>query len=292
MEDDYLLCRSILQEGSKTFYFASKKLPEEKRKGFWAVYAFCRKTDDIVDTGDEGLDEKKKKLNNWKHSLLRAYEGKTSQNGVIRAFVETMKKYKIPLALPLKLIRGIGTDAENVKFESFHNLKDYCFSVASVVGLMLLFVMESDIQKASKYAISLGIAMQLTNIIRDIREDANMGRYYLPNSELARFKLSHEDLTAELAGEKLVLFRRFMRFQIKRAKKYYKKAMVGIKYLPKELRFPITMAANLYEMIIKKIEQNSYDISKRAFVPFHEKMVYYARMIIVSRVPMLRPWQT
>ena len=115
--DDYLLCRSILEEGSKTFYFASKKLPQEKRKGFWAVYAFCRKTDDIIDEGMDSMHTRKKKLNQWKQSLLRAHKGKKSQNGIIRAFTETMKKYKIPLWIPLKLIKGVGTDAKKVAFD-------------------------------------------------------------------------------------------------------------------------------------------------------------------------------
>lgn len=286
--DDYLLCRSILEEGSKTFYFASKKLPQEKRKGFWAVYAFCRKTDDIIDEGTDCIKQRQKNLSNWKRALLRAYEGKRSQNGIIRAFVATMRKYRIPLRMPLKLIDGVATDAKKVAFESFGSLKNYCFSVASVVGLMLLYVMGSNIQKAAGYAVSLGIAMQLTNIIRDIREDAQMGRFYLPKSELSRFGLKHEDLLSKLAGYKLTQLKKFLKFQIKRARVYYQKAMGGIRYLPKELQFPITLAAHLYQKILEKVEQNGYDIAIRAFVPFHEKIFHYIRISFFGAIPRMQ----
>jgi len=284
--EDYLLCRSILEEHAKTFYFASKNLPENKKRGFWAVYAFCRKTDDIIDEGTENIDERRKKLNNWKESLLRAHNGTTSQNGIIRAFVHTMNMYQIPLSLPLKLIKGVETDSYKVKIESFSKLKEYCFSVASVVGLMLLYVMESNLKKASKYAISLGIAMQLTNILRDIAEDARMGRFYLPKTELQSFGLDHSDLRAALSGDKMIRFRRFLKFQIKRARNYYRKAMGGIKYLPKELQMTILMASRLYSKILDKIEKNNYDISRRVFVPFHEKVLDYIMMLIFSKLPM------
>lgn len=289
--EDYLLCRSILEESSKTFYFASKKLPQEKQMGFFAVYAFCRKTDDIIDEGKDCMHTRKKKLNQWKQSLLRAHKGKKSQNGIIRAFTKTMKKYKIPLWIPLKLIKGVGTDAKKVAFDSFEALKEYCFSVASVVGLMLLYVMESNMRKAANYAISLGIAMQLTNIIRDIRDDAQMGRFYLPRSELARFGLKHDDLLKQLAGKKFRQLKKFLSFQIKRARAYYKIAMGGIKYLPKELQLPITMAAQLYEKILDKVEQSGYDISRRVFVPMHEKFMHYACLSFLSMIPMRQPWQ-
>lgn len=287
-EEDFLLCRSILQEGSKTFYFASKKLPEEKRRGFWAVYAFCRKTDDIIDEGAESMPARRRRLGNWKASLLRAHEGRRSQDGVIRAFACTMKMHSIPLSLPLRLIKGVGTDSGKVAFESFGSLRDYCFSVASVVGLMLLYVMGSDVRRAGRYAISLGIAMQLTNIIRDISEDASMGRFYLPKAELSRFGLAYEDLLAKPAGEKMERLKRFLRFQIKRARAYYRKALGGMRFLPEELRLPIAMAARLYEGILDKVEQGGYDISRRAFVPFHEKLIHYAGISLFSAIPTMR----
>jgi len=286
-EDDYLLCRSILEEGSKTFFFASKNLPEDKKKAFWAVYAFCRKTDDIIDEGDAPMEVRRKNLANWKRTLIRAHGGKGSNNGVIRAFVETMEKNNIPQSLPLRLIQGVAMDSKKVSFSSYGNLRNYCFSVASVVGLMLLHVMDSNMAKARRHAIALGIAMQLTNILRDVGEDARAGRFYLPKKELAEFGLSHSDLLGQLEGKKLREFRQFLKFQIRRAREYYRRALEGIGYLPQELKFAITMAARLYQKILDKIEQNSYDvITKRAYVPLHEKLLLYISFSLETFFPM------
>jgi len=259
-ESDFQQCRSILRRSSKTFFLASKVLPKGRERAFWAVYSFCRSTDDIADEDSFTQKERAEKLGEWKKDMLAAYSGKRSSHPAMRAFADTALHYGIPISLPLKLIQGVSMDISRTRFSSFGTLRRYCYCVASVVGLMLLHVMGVKSRRAKRYAIFLGIAMQLTNILRDIAEDLRMGRVYLPEKELAAYGLKQSDISLRMGVRKAARFRRFLQFQVRRARHYYRQAVSGIEMLPRELRLAIASAASLYSKILDRMEKQNYEV--------------------------------
>ena len=259
-EGDFRICRKILKRGSKTFFFASKILPQNKARAFSAVYAFCKLTDDIADEGAATGEERLQQLEAWKRGLLSAYGTGKSDHPALRAFSQTARHYRIPLSLPLRLISAVVSDARHAPFRTFRQLRKYCCGVASVVGLMLLHVMGVRSRRAQKYAIYLGIAMQLTNILRDVEEDLLMGRLYVPSEELADYGLLPEDVSPQISGSKAERFRKLVEFQVCRARHYYSQSLRGLRYLPARLRFAIATCALLYSQILDQIEGRDYEV--------------------------------
>ena len=278
---NFAYCTESIKKGSKTFYFASRFMNRELRNSFYAVYAFCRQTDNIVDDNEGDPKTQKKLIRAWKKEFLTAYGKGRSSNQILNPFVYTMKRYKIPLRYPLELIRGVSMDITKKRYNTFAELRRYCYRVASVVGVMLTYVMGAgNVYKAKKYAIRLGIAMQLTNILRDVGEDAKMGRIYLPMNELRRFGLSTRNILSLKKTDKLI---KFLKFQIARARKYYQDAVRGIMMLHKDVRPVISLAFTLYREILRVIEENGYEVfNKRAYVTFLRKLLLYARILILG----------
>jgi phytoene synthase len=178
---DFTHAEQSIKRGSKTFYFASRFMNRELRNSFYAVYAFCRHTDNLIDDNEGNPKLQRALITEWKKKFQEAHKKGYSSEPILNSFVFTMKKYKIPLRYPLDLIKGVRMDISKKQYNTFSELRRYCYRVASVVGVMLTYVMGAgSIRKAKKHAINLGIAMQLTNILRDVGEDAKMGRVYFP----------------------------------------------------------------------------------------------------------------
>lgn len=275
---DFKHAEESIKKGSKTFYFASRYMSRELRDSFYAVYAFCRHTDNLVDDNERNPKLQRTLIREWRQQFLEAYEKGYSTNPILNSFVFTMKRYGIPLHYPLELIRGVRSDITKKEYSNFSQLRKYCFRVASVVGIMLTYVMGvGDIAKAKKYAIKLGIAMQLTNILRDVGEDARLGRVYFPKDELARFGLKIKDILLLRKTSRLI---DFLKFQIRRARRYYREAIKGIAMLHKEVRPVISLAFSLYREILKVIEENGYEVyQKRAYVNMIRKLLIYLRLV-------------
>lgn len=244
----------------------------ELKNSFYAVYAFCRHTDNLIDDNEGNAKLQRALISNWRKEFLSAYEKESSSDPILNAFVYTMRKYSIPLKYPLELIRGVKADINKKQYRTFAELRRYCFRVASVVGIMLTYVMGAgNIKEAKKCAMKLGIAMQLTNILRDVGEDARMGRVYFPKDELARFGLTIKDI---LSLKKTFQFMDFIKFQVKRARRYYREAVKGIAMLHKEVQTVIGLAFTLYREILKAIEENNYEVyEKRAYVGLLKKIL-------------------
>ncbi|OJV94204.1 MAG: hypothetical protein BGO39_11820 [Chloroflexi bacterium 54-19] len=273
----YEHCRLVTRQGSKTFYFGARFLPLEKRRAMWAVYNFCRLTDDLVDkAGDLALPQIQARLSEWEAELLESFEGRVrASRPSMVAWLDTVRAYNLDAQAPLDLIKGVRMDLEKSRYANFEELHLYCYRVASTVGLMASQVMGYSDPRALEYAVNLGVAMQLTNILRDVGEDAQAGRIYLPQDEMARFGYTEDAL---LRGEVSPQFVRLMRFQINRARRYYNQALPGIEYLPEDCRLSISVAARLYSRILTKIERNNYDVfTRRAFVPKSEKLLGLTR---------------
>lgn len=284
IEKAYQYCESVTKNHAKSFYFAAKFLPKHKQKPIYALYALCRHVDDEVDEAEIHSEiEAIAAVNRWQSKLDALYQGKsqnsklktaisgnTKQNLVLLAWEDLLKKYRISLNLPLELMKGVLQDTHQKRYATFADLYVYCFRVASTVGLMSSEIFGYEKPETLEYAEALGIAMQLTNILRDVKEDAAMDRIYLPQEDLRKFDVSERQI---FAGETNENFVALIDFQIKRARDYYRNAEKGIALLEKDSRFTVLLASRLYSKILVEIEKQNYDVFlKRAHLSFRQKV--------------------
>jgi phytoene synthase len=259
LEHAYGYCESVTAVNSRSFHLASGLLPVDKRRAARALYAFCRTSDDIVDRmeGDESA-----RLAQWRMRATR--EHPPADDLIAVAWADARLRYDIPLRYAEQLIEGVARDFNQTRYATFDDLTEYCYGVASTVGLMSMHIIGFSGPEAIPYAIKLGVALQMTNILRDVGADWRIGRVYLPQDELAAHGLSEDDLAAGVVTER---WRNFMRFQIERNRRLYAEAMPGIRMLNRDGRFAIAAAADLYRGILNAIEANDYDVfSRRAYV--------------------------
>lgn len=259
LQDAYTYCDRVTAKHSRSFYMASSLLPIEKRNAVRALYAFCRITDDIVDCQDGPVQEK---LDQW-HS--RAFSNHPPLDDLAAlAWADARLRYQIPLRYAEQLVEGVSRDMVQDRYATFEDLATYSYGVASTVGLMSMHIIGFSGAEAIPYAIKLGLALQITNILRDVGEDWRRGRLYLPQEELAEFGLTEDDIAAGVVDEK---WRAFMRFQIDRNRQLYEEAWAGIAMLHEDGRFAIAAAAGLYQGILDAIEDNDYDVfNHRAYI--------------------------
>lgn len=261
-------CRRVAQRVARTFYYGSLFLPREKRRASWALYAFCRTADDIADEPNLYPDPGAA-LAGWREALADAYAGQP-RGPVMTAWTDLLTRYDVPIAPALDLLKGIEMDIAGTQIVTFEDLRLYCYRVAGTVGLLMTPVLGYHGEAALGAAVDLGIGMQLTNILRDIGEDAAAGRVYLPSEEMARFGYSREEL---LRGVINPAFCDLIRFHITRAEEYYARGMRGVALLSAESQLAIALSATLYRAILRRIEDNHYDVfSQRAHISFPRKL--------------------
>lgn len=240
----YEQCARITRHHSRTFYLASGLLPPAKRRAARALYAFCRLGDEIVDRGSRDAAPE---LRQWRLAILA---GDTSSNPVLRAWSDTQRRYQIPALYVQQFLDGVGRDLYCRRYETFGELAQYCYGVACTVGLMSMHIVGFSGEEAIPYAVRLGVALQMTNILRDVDEDWQAGRLYLPRSDLHRFGLQEDDIAARRAGNN---WRAFMEFQVARIRRLYAASWPGIAMLNRDGRFAIAAASALYEAILDDI---------------------------------------
>jgi phytoene synthase len=222
------------------------------------VYAFCRTADDIVDRVAPA-HERLAAIDAWERRLRASYRG-VAAGPVFVAFSDAAQRFEIPLEPALELLRGARMDVGVDRYESYAVLQEYCYLVASTVGLLVTPVLGAESPAAREYAIALGRAMQMTNILRDVGEDARMGRIYLPGEDLRTFGCSEDDIFAGRAG---AAFAALMRFEIARVRALYRQAEPGIALLSPESRYTVRLALALYRGILNRIEANRFDVFRR-----------------------------
>ncbi len=278
LRDAYRYCQQIARMHAKSFYFSAQFLPVHKRQAIYAVYALCRHIDDAVDCLVEPSENAgREAVARWQTELDAVYHhyhhDKTAIENlspVLRAWRDMLKTYSIPQALPLELMRGVLMDTHINLYESWDELKIYCYRVASTVGLMVTEIFGYQERETLEYAESLGYAMQLTNILRDVGEDARMNRIYLPRDEMREFGYDETELKRGVVNE---AFRCLLRFEINRARSFYAEAEKGIRLLDRDARFTVLLAARLYARILDDIEVNDYDVfTRRAHTTFPAKL--------------------
>lgn len=259
----YKTCTEMTYRHSRTFHMASGLLPPSKRRAARALYAFCRTTDDLIDQlGDRRSEDAQAELTNWAQTAIDP--APDCDDPLVLAWIDTQTTYHIPNIYAKQLIEGVARDLYKTRYQTFQELAAYCYGVASTVGLMAMYIIGFSGPEAIPYAVKLGVALQLTNILRDVAEDWAMGRLYLPLEELAAFNLDASAIAERKVDDR---WRAFMHHQIDRVRKLYAASLPGIGYLHTNGRFGIGAAAELYRGILDDIEAHDMDVfSRRAYL--------------------------
>lgn len=251
---DFARCASITRKSSSNFYYAFKLLPAYRRRALYATYAFCRFVDDIAD--DEQVREPAALLQRWRDELQRVYDGAPTR-AISRALADSVRRFAIPRRYFEEIIDGVKMDLTRKRYRTFEELRLYCYRVASAVGLICIEIFGYRNPHARTYAENLGLAFQLTNIIRDVREDAGRGRIYLPLEDLDRFAVSEEEV---LDGRHSERFEHLMEFEARRAREFYRLAEQA---LPEEDRASLLTAEAMrliYSALLHRIIKSRYRV--------------------------------
>jgi phytoene synthase len=264
----YSVCRGITRTSAKNFYYAFLVLPKRKRQALCAVYAFMRRCDDIADDPGLSASERRLKLETWLDALHRAQQGQPTDDPILLALTDAQRRYTIPAGLLDDLALGTAMDVVDpaspnaapqlsVQYQTFDDLKLYCYRVASVVGLVCIHIFGYRDPAAEPLAEQCGLAFQLTNIIRDVKEDAAMGRVYLPEEDLAKFGLSAAEL---LAAPDPARFRPLLALEAARAHEGYQAGDQLIAYISEDSQPALLVLINIYRKLLEKIAERQYDV--------------------------------
>jgi len=269
LQQSYEHCERIARQSSSSFFLAFRALPKEKFREMCVLYAFMRNTDDLGDDARLPVERRRQLLTNWNDDLTRACQGSYVPCRILPAVSDLVLKREIPLDDLRETIRGVQADLTPRTFETFADLESYCYQVAGVVGLSCLRIWGFQGPEPRESAIACGTAFQLTNILRDLKEDASHDRFYLPRQELERFGFSRADLQQ---GRRDGAFRELMRFQVQRAWGFYDQALPLAEVLSPEGRRIYLGLFDLYSSLLRQIEQANYDVyRKRIRIPLWKK---------------------
>ena len=264
----YSVCKSITRQSAKNFYYGFLVLPRRKREALCAVYAFMRRCDDITDDAKLSPPERRQQLDTWLDALHRAQQGQPTDDAILLALTDAQRRYAIPAGLLDELAHGTAMDIEEsnstqntngltVQYKTFEDLRLYCYRVASVVGLVCIHVFGYRDPAAEPLAERCGLAFQLTNIIRDVKEDASMGRVYLPEEDLAKFNLSISDVLASPDPARL---RPVLALEADRAREFYASGDELLSYISEDSQPALWVLVNIYRSLLAKIAEKQYDV--------------------------------
>ncbi|HEY4308975.1 MAG TPA: phytoene/squalene synthase family protein [Pirellulales bacterium] len=281
LEASYAYCRDIARRGAGNFYYSFLLLPSAKRRAMCALYAFLRATDDVGDS-NKTLAIRREELTAWRYSLSEAFAGR--HNAIMMpALLDTASRYEIPHEYLFDCIDGVEMDLAERTYQTFADLEDYCYHVASVVGLACIHIWGFSDRAALAPARRLGIAFQLTNILRDLKEDAERGRVYLPQEDLQRFNYSRQDIERGVRNSQ---FRELMRFEIARAEELYKSAIELEPYLSRDSRAALRAMVGIYGSLLGEIKRRDGDVfSERVRLSSWRKVAIAARSLLPRSVP-------
>lgn len=263
MED---IAKQIAKESKSSFYYAFSLLPEQKRDALNTVYAFCRQTDDIIDEGNESEELKYEKLRKWRIELEKSQKGE-SEYYLLNKLSKIISQFNIPLDPFFELIKGMEMDLQMKRYPNIDDLMLYCYRVASTVGLMCIEIFGYRNKSAKDFAINLGYALQLTNIIRDVNIDAQKNRIYLPQDDLRKFSYTDKEIYGKVYNDNFV---NLMRYEALRAREYFEQANKHLDFEDKPAMFAARAMQHIYFRLLEKIEEKNYNV--------------YAEKIKVSKV--------
>jgi phytoene synthase len=262
--------QNVMKKSKTNFFYSSVFLNKSKREGLRTVYAFCRMTDDIVDNEDYSIDEKVSEIKKWKERLNNSLYN-NSEDELFSLLKEQIEIFKIPHKPFLDLIEGMEMDIEKNRYETFDDLYKYCYCAASSVGLMSIEIFGYKNEGIKKYAEYLGVALQLTNILRDIKKDALNNRIYLPLEDLKKFNYSESYLLNSVYNDN---FKELMEYEYKRAKEYYEMADSFLKKEDKGFMVAARIMEHIYSELLKKIKTIDYNVfANTVSVPKYKKLI-------------------
>jgi len=268
--------RRAAKRHAKSFYFASYPLPKEKKDAAYALYAFCRHADDLVDEAED-IGQARAALGRLRRDLPRVMAGE-GEEPYLAAFAAAVQRFGLEEKHLAELLEGVGRDLEPVAIPDWPTLRDYCYHVASVVGLLMCPILGVSSDEERGRAIDLGIAMQLTNIIRDVGEDWRKGRVYIPHEEIVEAGVRVDELGALTVGPRL---RALLESQIGRAREYYERSEAGIQMLPQDgSRLTVWLMREIYADILVQVEKNNYDVLRQRA---HTSIVRKIRLAVKAK---------
>jgi len=267
----YSVCKGITRTSAKNFYYAFLVLPRRKRQALCAVYAFMRRCDDIADDPTLAPPDRRQKLDTWLDALHRAQQGEPTDDAILLALTDAQRRFAIPAGLLDELAHGTAMDVEQeensaqttsapgltIQYRTFQDLRLYCYRVASVVGLVCIHIFEYRDPAAEPLAERCGLAFQLTNIIRDVKEDASMGRVYLPEEDLAKFQISGSELVTTPDPAR---FRPVLALEADRAREFYSSGDALIPYVAEDSQPALWVLLTIYRSLLEKIAEKQYDV--------------------------------
>lgn len=263
--------KQITKKSKTNFLYSFSLLPKEKNDAINIVYAFCRKTDDIVDDETHTIEQKREILKQWEEEFTKSLSGK-SNHPLLTNLNWAIKKFRIPHEPFYDLIRGMEMDLDESRYETFDHLYKYCYRAASTVGLMCIEIFGYKNQSTKDFAVNLGIALQLTNILRDMKKDAENGRIYIPLEDINRFGYSEEELLNSVYNESFI---KLMEFEAKRAGMYYERANSYLTKEDKGLMFSARIMGHIYYDILKQIEKKNYNVFSNTVKVSKLKKLFY-----------------
>jgi len=263
---------AVTKQFGTSYYFATRFLPTNLRQATYALYSFFRIPDEIVDNAincnPEGILQE---LDDWESMWKKSYAGDKTKYPVLNIAADVFRKYEIPYKYSLDFLAAMKQDVHTNRYQTYADLQAYMYGSASVVGLIMSYLIGFNNIKALEYAPYLGEAMQLTNFIRDIGEDyQTRGRIYMPQEDMQKYNITEAIIEKNKITPEFI---ELIQFEIKRARELYRKSDQGLKYLNKRGRFAVIMASRMYEAILDKVEKNKYDVlNKRARTSKREKI--------------------
>jgi phytoene synthase len=284
LESAYAQAERVTAHWAKSFHFASRFLPADKKRGIFALYDYCRHADNLVDArGDRPVPEVRADLAALADEVRAIHGGAAPSDPRWLALADTLQRFAVPLPPLLELLDGVAMDLGHVEVEDFPELAEYCRLVAGGVGLMLGPILGAPPEEFHDDGVKLGIAMQLTNVLRDVGEDLAHGRVYLPRAELDAFGLSRRDLEARRMTPEL---RRFMQWQVDRARAYFDQGSRVVPLFPNDgSRLTVRLLAQTYAGILDAIERLDWDVFRaRAYVSTPRKLVILGRAVWSERL--------
>ena len=288
LELAYEECRLITRREAKNFYYAFLTLPARRRRAIYVAYSFCRYCDDSVDA-ERSDAEKLRMLAELRDKLNRCYQGQADEP-LFLGLADVSRQYDIPQEYFREVLAGVESDLVKNRYQNFEELSRYCYQVASVVGLICLQIFGYKDARARQYAIDLGLAMQLTNIARDVKEDLSFDRIYLPQDELARFGYSEEELLAGTCNDAFV---NLMRFQARRARDYFRSGFQLLPYLSPRSRACPAALGLIYSKVLDRIEDANYNVlDRRVSLSTAEKLQVMVHSWLTSMLPRRLPDST
>jgi phytoene synthase len=266
LQTSYRYCRDVARSRAANFYYSFTMLPAEQRDAMCAIYTFMRYCDDLSD--EPGAN--RLAMEGWRKATIQALAGEPSANPVWPAFLDSVERFNIPHEYFYSMIEGVASDLEPRVIDTFDELYQYCYRVASVVGLTTIHIFGFTSPEALPLAEKCGVAFQLTNILRDIKEDAGLGRIYIPTEDLDQFGVSKDDLRQ---GRRTENFGKLMDFEIDRARRYYKESEPLLSLIQKKTRRSLWTLIAVYSTLLERIASRKYEVlERRISVPVFEKM--------------------